>query len=63
MNTMRLLTMLTRIGTILGNDFPANLPKGDAGLYVLARVFVEKLEASNPGLPQAVGYEPITTAR
>lgn len=61
MNTMRLLTMLTRIGVILGNDWPQNLPKGDAGLYVLARVFVEKLEASNPGMAEAVGYEPITS--
>lgn len=60
MNTVRLLSMLTRIATVLGSDWPSNLPKGDAGLYVLARVFVEKLEASNPGLPEAVGYEPIS---
>jgi hypothetical protein len=61
MNTLKILSIATRVASLLGNQWPKGLPKGDAGLYVLARSLAEKLERSNPGMAESLSYDPITS--
>lgn len=56
MNIARILSIATRVGALFGADWPKNLPKGDSGLYVLCRELAAKLEESNPGMAESLGY-------
>jgi hypothetical protein len=50
------------VAAIFGGQWPKNLPKGDAGLYVLCRELAEKLEVSNPGMAESLGYGSTTSS-
>lgn len=38
-------------------DVPGPVPRGDAGLYLLARSLCEQLERMNPGIAGAAGFD------
>lgn len=50
-----ILSLVTGIMKVLEKDFPKKLPKGDAGIYLVARLLVTRLEERNPGIAESVG--------
>lgn len=54
-----ILSLVNGIVKTLGKDFPKKVPKGDAGLYLVARLLVTRLEERNPGIAESVGLNPV----
>jgi hypothetical protein len=61
MNPARIFSLASRVAAIFGGQWPKNLPKGDAGLYVICRELAAKLEQSNPGMAESLGYGSTST--
>lgn len=54
-----IFSLVNGIVKTLGKDFPKKVPKGDAGLYLVARLLVTRLEERNPGIAESVGLNPV----
>jgi hypothetical protein len=55
MNWFRLMGLVGQLGAIAG-ERGRTVPAGDTGLYLLCRVFCERLEERNPGIVGAAGF-------
>jgi hypothetical protein len=55
MNYIRLMSLIARL-SLIADEQGGGIPKGDAGLYLLCRLFVERLEARNPGIAFTAGF-------